>query len=127
MRISIMQVKRNKYHVAPAAERTVDGIRFASKAEMKRWMELKLLERAGVIKDLERQPAYVVLDPFIDEEGKKHRGVKYIADFRYEMAGRVVIVEDVKGHFTEAYRIKREMFRKRYPGVVFREIKVGKR
>jgi hypothetical protein len=36
----------------------VDGITFASKKEAKRYSELKLLERAGMITDLELQPAF---------------------------------------------------------------------
>ncbi len=113
---------RNKYHIAPAAERTLDGIVFASKAEMRRWSELKLLKHAGQIQDLRRQVPFVLLGAFIDSEGKRHRGIRYIADFAYCEAGRQV-VEDVKGHATEAYKIKRELFRKQYPEIMFREIK----
>ena len=36
----------NKYH---AIKTTVDGITFDSRAEARRYRELKLLERAGVI------------------------------------------------------------------------------
>lgn len=40
----------HKYHAKPT---TVDGIRFASKAEARRYSELRLLEKAGEIKNLE--------------------------------------------------------------------------
>ena len=50
--------RRSKYGVAPAQERTLDGIRFDSKREMQRYSELKLLLRAGVIRELELQPEF---------------------------------------------------------------------
>lgn len=115
---------RNKYHVAPVANRTLDGIRFDSKAEMCRYQELQLLERAGQITRLERQPEYSLIDPFVDGEGRKHHGVKYRGDFLYMEHGRVV-VEDCKGVVTKDYRIKRELFMQRYPGIIFRESKAG--
>ena len=111
----------NKYHVAPAADRTVDGIRFDSKAEMQRFFQLQLLERAGLISGLERQPEYVLIQPFA-ANGRRYRGIKYRGDFRYVEGGRTV-VEDVKGHLTEAYKMKRQLFAKAYPNLVFKEIR----
>jgi hypothetical protein len=120
----------NKYGVSPATARTVDGIRFDSKAEMRRWQELKLLERAGEIIRLDRQPEYVLLEPFVDGQGRRHRGIKYRADFRYlenytdgDHWKVRVIVEDVKGARTQAYAMKMKLFRKRYPNVIFREVR----
>lgn len=112
--------RANKYRVSPAAERTVDGICFDSKAEMRRWGELVLLQRAGQIKGLERQPVFVLVMPFT-AAGRKYRGIRYVGDFRYIEAGRVV-VEDVKGVATAAYKIKRQLFARQFPGIVFREI-----
>ena len=45
----------NKYH---AIKTTVDGITFDSRAEARRYRELKLLERAGVIENLVLQPKF---------------------------------------------------------------------
>ena len=115
------RMSTNKYHVAPAASRTVDGIRFDSKAEMRRWQELQLLERAGEITQLERQPEYVLVDPFVSR-GHKYRGIKYRGDFRYLEAFHVV-VEDCKGVRTQAYALKRQLFALRFPEVDFREVK----
>jgi len=42
-------MRRNKYNVAPKQARTVDGITFDSKAEMTRYLDLKILEKAGEI------------------------------------------------------------------------------
>jgi hypothetical protein len=112
----------NKYRVSPAELRTINGIRFDSKAEMRRWQELNLLEAAGQIKELERQPVYVLADAFTDNEGKKQRAIKYIGDFRYTEGGRVV-VEDVKGFWTQTARLKVKLFRQKFPGIIFKEVK----
>ena len=61
---------------------TIDGIAFDSKAEARRYAELKLLERAGEIKDLELQPKYRLLDGF-KKNGKTYRPIDYIDEFRY--------------------------------------------
>lgn len=112
----------NKYHVAPAAARTVDGIRFDSKAEMRRYQELLLLQRGGYIHQLELQPPFVLIEPFTDSHGHKHRGVKYIGDFAYKENGRTV-VEDCKGVRTREFVIKAQLFAQRYPEVDFREVR----
>ena len=113
----------NKYGVSAAPDRTIDGIRFDSKAEARRWQELKLMELSGVIRDLERQPTYVLIAPFVAKDGTKHRGVKYRGDFRYlEAASGQVICEDVKGARTEAYRVKKALLLWRYPEINFREV-----
>ncbi len=116
-------MRRNKYHVATKERRTMDGITFASRAEMRRWQELRLLQQSGAITNLERQPSYVLVEPFTDSRGIRHRGIKYFGDFRYSECDRVV-VEDVKGFRTRAYKTKREMFQAKYPRIIFREIKV---
>ncbi len=114
--------KTNKYRVSAAAARTINGIRFDSAAEARRWGELKLLERAGEIARLSRQPEYVLIEALLDSDGKKQRAIKYIADFRYLLNGRIV-VEDVKGFSTAAYKIKKRLFLQRYPEIIFREIR----
>ncbi len=48
----------HKYKAAPKERRTLDGIVFASRAEMLRYQELKGLEKAGVISNLELQPKF---------------------------------------------------------------------
>jgi hypothetical protein len=114
---------RSKYGVSAAPDRTIDGIRFDSKAEARRWQELKLMELSGAIRDLERQPVYVLIAPFVSRDGTKHRGIKYRGDFRYlEVATGQVICEDVKGARTEAYRVKKALLLWRYPDINFREV-----
>lgn len=101
----------SKFH---ARKTVVDGITFDSKREAKRYGELKLLERAGEIRDLQMQVRYELI-PAFDVDGKHYRPTSYIADFTYVDAktGKKV-VEDVKGMRTDVYRLKAKMFAHRY-------------
>lgn len=91
---------------------TSDGIQHDSQREANRWCELKLLERAGKIKDLDRQVKFTLIPA--QYEGKKlvERECAYIADFVYRDAdlGKT-IVEDTKGFKTKDYIIKRKLMR----------------
>ena len=99
----------------------IDGIRFSSQKEATRYASLKLLERAGVIKNLKLQPRFTLQEPFICD-GKKERKIEYVADFAYTENGRE-IVEDVKGEKTQVYKLKRKLFLFRYGDkVTFREV-----
>lgn len=95
----------SKYH---SHKTTVDGITFDSQKEAKRWCELKLMERAGEIKDLRRQVRYELI-PAFDVDGRHYRPTSYVADFVYVEGGRE-IVEDVKGYRTDVYRLKAKLF-----------------
>jgi hypothetical protein len=83
---------RNKYN---ARKVTIDGIQFDSQAEARRYGELKLLERAGEISDLQCHPRFRLLDG-MDWNGKHYRAVNFAPDFQYQENGKAV-VEDVKG------------------------------
>lgn len=109
---------RHKYN---AKKTVVDGITFDSKAEAARYCELKLLERQGIIKDLRLQPRFRLQDGFTASDGKKIRPLDYVADFAYT-DGAKKVVEDVKGVQTDAYKIKKKLFLKRYPEFVFCEV-----
>jgi len=102
---------RSKYK---AVKTEVDGIVFDSKREAARYMELRLLERAGEIKNLELQPAFKCR---ID--GKKI--CTYKADFRYFTA-KECVVEDVKGVKTPVYRLKKKLVEALFPGVKIQEV-----
>jgi hypothetical protein len=83
----------------------VDGIPFASKAEAKRYGDLKLLERANEIEGLELQPKYDLIVCGL-------KVCSYIADFRYrDRRTGETIVEDVKGFRTRDYRIKAKLMK----------------
>ena len=89
----------------------VDGILFASKWEAHRWTELRLEEKAGFIRKLERQrPFAIVIDDI--------HVCNYVADFVYERLERFCtgeswqrVVEDAKGFRTEMYRLKKKLMR----------------
>lgn len=93
----------------------LDGIRFDSKAEAKRYLILKSMQDEGLIKGLELQPEYEIL-PTYKKDGKTVRAMKYRADFRY-FCGDKLVVEDVKGIETEAFKIKKKLVEYFYPDI----------
>lgn len=99
----------------------VDGKEFDSKKEGNRYKELKLLERAGTITDLELQPRFLLQDSF-KKNGRTFRKIEYIADFQYIENGKT-IVEDVKGIQTDVFKLKHKIFEKVYPDLELRIIK----
>ena len=104
-----------KYH---NTKTVADGIKFDSKLEAERYAQLKILERAGVIRDLELQPEYELI-PSFKKNGKTWRKTVYKADFRYILAdGDRIIIEDVKGStavITDVFRLKKKLFEYKYP------------
>jgi len=107
---------KNKYR---AKKITIDGIKFDSLKEGRRYQELKIQAMAGFISDLKLQVEYFLLDPFV-YQGKKYRGIKYLADFEYIKDG-IKITEDVKGKATKVYQIKKKLLLSRYPHINFIE------
>ena len=98
---------------------TRNGITYDSVKEYKRHCELLLLERAGVIQDLQRQVEFELIPAQREPDrvgvrGGKIKGktieqaVRYIADYVYTENGQKV-VEDVKGVKTKDYIIKRKL------------------
>ena len=86
---------RRKYANIPT---TVDGVRFDSRAEANRWASLRLLERAGEIKELRRQVRYELVPRQNRPSGGVERAKSYIADFVYvETRNGREVCEDVKG------------------------------
>lgn len=88
-----------------------DGQKFDSKHEYHRWCELKLLERAGKIKNLQRQVKYVLIPTQKGADGKViERECSYYADFQYyDLSTRQIVVEDAKGAKTEVYKLKKKL------------------
>ena len=88
----------------------VDGVTFDSKKEYRRYRELSLLEKAGVIHSLKRQVRFELLPSQRDAHTGKviERPVTYIADFVY-FEGDKLVVEDTKGFRTKDYIIKRKL------------------
>src|SRR5262249_2252726 len=92
---------------------TVHGVRFDSRREARRWLELKLLEGAGLISELRRQVRFELV---VNELPV----CAYVADFVYR-EDEEVVVEDAKGMRTREYRIKARLMRACH-GIVIREV-----
>ena len=91
---------------------TIDGIERDSLTESNRLEQLKILQRAGAIKNLKYQVKYELI-PKQQGEYRNERAVNYIADFVYDVVmpdGSLrEVVEDSKGHKTKDYIIKRKL------------------
>lgn len=107
------------YRKYGAKKTIVDGMTFDSKKEAKRYLQLKVREEKGEIKNLQTQvpfeliPAQKEPDTIGPKGGIKkgrtiERPCQYIADFVYEENGNK-IVEDSKGVRTPDYVIKRKL------------------
>lgn len=105
------KAKRSKYH---AVKTVLDDIKFDSKKEAKRYIQLKQMEKAGLIKKLQLQVPFVLVD-----KSCYGREIKYVADFVYIENG-AEIVEDVKGVKTPVYRLKKRLMAERY-GIKIKE------
>jgi hypothetical protein len=111
-------MKRSKYNARPAV---VDGIRFASQSEAKRDWQLQQLAKAGIVKNIKRQPRYPLVVC----------GVKvgtYVGDWEYiDMENSVtgkeapyLVCEDRKGVLTPLFKLKWKIVQALYPDVEFR-------
>jgi hypothetical protein len=106
--------KKKRGHKYRASPQSVDGIRFDSKAEARRYGELKTLQEAGEVLWFIRQPRF-------DLPG----GTTYKADFLVVHSASVapgtgkvkveVTIEDVKGHRTPMYIMKKKQVEALYP------------
>ena len=121
--------RQSKYNNEPT---TVNGIKFDSKKEARRYEELMVMLRAGEIKNLRLQAQYTLQESFITPEGTRIRAIKYVADFAYEQ--RTVmrrggpcdpvgveqywkpVVEDVKSRATKTpqYEMKKKMMYEKF-------------
>ena len=101
-----------------------DGIRFDSKREFLRYMDLKVLEAAGEVRDIKVHPKYPItiggieIRIFSKRYHKTGRHLTYEADFEYLQKDQHGIwwriIEDVKmqsGFRTEVYKIKKALMK----------------
>lgn len=99
--------KRNKYN---AMRKEVDGITFDSTKEARRYGELKFMQAAGQISNLECHPKFEL-----------YAGITYKPDFRYIENG-VTVVEDVKSKPTQTrdFVMRWKMAKELYPDIEWR-------
>jgi len=95
--------KSSKYK---AVKTIIDGIKFDSKKEAQRYLELKTLQSLNYITGLQLQVKYDLIV-------NKIKICKYIADFKYFEKGSV-IVEDCKGVLTPIYKLKKKLMKAIY-------------
>ena len=102
----------NKWKNKPT---TVNGIKFQSKKEARRYQELKQMEEDDRISGLVLQPRFLLQEGFVTPQGKKIRPIHYHADFMYKMYQKGIlyaIIEDVKGNknvTTAEFKLKWKM------------------
>lgn len=125
------QKKPHKYHAQAVV---VDGIRFASKAEARRYGELKLLQKTGEIRRLAVQPGFDLAVHGVEfiPTGLPSLIGQYRGDFFYERLNKAQswgeaiwerVVEDVKSPATRTalYRWKVKHLKAQY-GIDVREV-----
>ena len=81
-----------------------DGIKFPSKKERKRYLELKLLQKAGDVLFFQMQVPFHLPG-----------GVKYLCDFQVYWNNGNITFEDVKGMKTPMYKLKKKQVEELYP------------
>lgn len=110
--------RRNKYG---AIRTDYDGHTFDSKAEARRYAQLRYMEAAGQISELQMQ-VRVALLPAQNVDGHKEKAVDYICDFVYVRDGERIF-EDTKSSATKtpAFVLKRKMCLF-FHGIVIREV-----
>jgi hypothetical protein len=83
---------------------------YSSKGEEKRAQELELMQRAGLIRDLQSQ---VKMEIIPKQDGE--RAAHYVADWTYtDCLTGAEIIEDFKGFRTPEYVLKRKLVLQRY-------------
>lgn len=109
-------MRSNKYKAQP---QIVDGVKFASKKEAKRYGELLWLEKAGQIKDLICHPRFEMIV-------NSQKIGRYTADFQYrDVKTEKIVVEDVKGGRatqTEAFRLRWKLCKVLFPDFLFKVV-----
>ena len=108
-----------KYH-NERAER--NGVKFDSRKQARRYDELMVMLRAGIISDLRLEPQFTLQESYITETGERIRAVRYTADFSYRFGGKLV-VEDVKSKptRTKEYLRNKKFMRSKF-GIDIQEI-----
>lgn len=113
--------KKSKYS---NIKTVVDGIKFDSKKEADYYCQLKLLKRAGEIKDFGLQQRYE-LQPTFKKNGTTHKSITYVADFvvvKNDGTTDVIDVKAAKNFKTDVYKIKKKLFEYKYPDKTIKEI-----
>lgn len=112
------QTKSGKYR---NVKTEANGIKFDSKKEAKRYLELLARQDAGEIDDLRLQVNFTLQEGYTKPDGERVRAIVYKADFTYKKRDEnggytLYIVEDVKSKVTKTrtYEIKKKLMREKF-------------
>jgi len=125
----------------------IDGITFDSQKEALRYIELKRLKQAGIVKAIDVQPLFSLQPrfwkccgavwgslelktgkcPICQKKIPATKAITYIADFRVTYADGHQEIEDIKGMETALFKLKRKMFEYRYPELTLKVVKGARR
>lgn len=98
-----------------------DGIKFDSAKERNYYLKFKIMQDAGIIKDLELQKRFILQKGYTIN-GKKRREISYYADFCYVTTKDDKLhVIDIKGYRTDVYKLKKKLFENKY-GIEIEEL-----
>lgn len=73
---------KTKYH---NRKTEVDGIKFDSLKESRRFCQLKMAMELGVIEELRLQVDFTLIEAYTDAKGERHQALRYKADFTYKV------------------------------------------
>ncbi len=97
-------MKKKLSHKFGATRCEAHGIKFASKKERKRFLELLIFQKSDEVL------FFLIQVPF-----HLPGGVKYICDFMVFWADGTITIEDVKGFKTDLYKTKKKLVESIYP------------
>lgn len=126
------QEKRSKYgnRFTPRVMPNGKVHEFKSAKEARRYDELALMEKKGLIRNLQIERAFTLQEAYIRSDGAHVASERYFADFVYERPTKpdcngqvywVQEVEDVKGKRTQMYLRKKNEMLAKY-GITIREV-----
>lgn len=113
-------LKKQSWNKFGAKKVTVGDRTFDSKKEARRAETLQLQNKYGIIHGLEYQKTFELQEAYTNNKGEHIRAITYKADFVY-IEDEKTIVEDCKGFKTPEYKLKKKLFEKKYPEIIFRE------
>lgn len=112
--------EKSKYSRYGAHKCEINGIIFDSVLEGMFYAHLLTMKRQKVIKSIDMQVTYVLLEGFTHKAtGKKVRPITYVADFVIVGSNNEQLVIDVKGKKTPEFRLKEKMFLAKFPDTEF--------
>jgi len=135
------KIPKSKGELKKFKEKNPNTKIFDSKSEYNRYIELKKLEKEGIIANLTLQVPFLLIPSsrWHNNVTNKHitvRKTEYIADFIYVENG-VLVAEDCKGwkqvkdrktgkikwkvYTDDVYKLKKKLFLSKYPEYLFKE------